>query len=61
MLALLTLLAISIGQAVPDSPSSERRVRMELYASTGGDRWSNRSGWVPHVERARVNSAGISL
>lgn len=45
MLAILTLLAISIGQAAPDVPSGERRVLTELYASTGGDRWSNRSGW----------------
>ena len=45
MLALLlTLLAISITHA-PDVPPSERRALMELYASTGGDRWSNRSGW----------------
>src|ERR1051326_3059572 len=42
---LLTLLAIYLGQAAPDVPSGERRVLMELYASTSGDRWSNRSGW----------------
>lgn len=43
--ALLTLLAISIAQAAPDVPPDERRVLMELYASTGGERWSDRSGW----------------
>lgn len=42
---LLTLLAISLGQAAPDVPPSERRVLMELYASTDGERWTNRSGW----------------
>jgi hypothetical protein len=45
VLAILMLLAISIGQAAADMPSSERRVLMELYASTGGDHWSNRGGW----------------
>jgi hypothetical protein len=45
MLSVLMLLALFIGQAAPDVPSSERRVLMELYASTGGDRWSNRNGW----------------
>lgn len=46
MLALLLiLLAASFGQAAPDVSSSERRVLMELYASTGGERWSNRDGW----------------
>ncbi len=39
------LLAISLGQAAPDVSSSERRVLMDLYSSTGGDRWSDRSGW----------------
>jgi hypothetical protein len=42
---LLMLFTVSIGLTAPDVPSSERQALMELYASTGGDRWSDRSGW----------------
>jgi hypothetical protein len=43
--AVLALFAIAITQAPSDVPLSERRVLLELYASTGGDRWSDRTGW----------------
>jgi hypothetical protein len=45
VLAVLTVVAIAMGQTAPDVPPDERRVLMELYASTGGDGWSNRAGW----------------
>jgi hypothetical protein len=45
MLVLLTLLAIVNNQSASDVPPGERRVLMELYASTRGDAWTDRSGW----------------
>lgn len=45
MLFILALFAIAITQAPSDVPPSERRALLELYNSTGGDRWSDRTGW----------------
>jgi hypothetical protein len=45
VLVVLTLLAVVNNQRASDVPPGERRVLMELYASTRGDAWSDRSGW----------------
>ena len=46
MLIVLVLFAVSLSQAVQgDVAPQERRALMELFAATGGDRWSNRDGW----------------
>ena len=46
MLIILVLIAFSLNQAeAGDAPPQERRVLMELFAATGGARWSNRDGW----------------
>ena len=46
MLVVLVLIAFSIIQVRQgDVPPQERRVLVELFAATGGDRWSNRGGW----------------
>jgi hypothetical protein len=44
--SLILLIAFLWGQpSQPDVPADDRRVLLELYASTGGDRWLNRTGW----------------
>jgi hypothetical protein len=46
VLVILALIAVSAGQvAQADVPAEERRVLMEFYASTGGARWSDHTGW----------------
>ena len=46
MLIVLVLIAFFMNQVRQgDVPPQERRVLMELFAATGGDRWSNRAGW----------------
>lgn len=46
MSTLIALIALLWGQPFQaDVPAGDRRVLLELYASTGGDRWLNRTGW----------------
>lgn len=46
MSSLIAFIALFWGQPFqPDVPAGDRRVLLELYASTGGDRWLNRTGW----------------
>ena len=58
---LLTILALMTASMHPapqaDVPAEERRVLMELFASTHGEHWSNHTGW--GTERSACDWSGV--
>src|SRR5262245_35424336 len=42
---MLLLIAVSSQAPQASVPVEERRILMELYASAGGERWSDHRGW----------------
>jgi hypothetical protein len=58
LLGILIWFAVSMNQPSEGNvPADERRVLMESFASTGGDRWSKRDGW--GTEQSVCNWYGV--